>query len=87
MRVSKDRLKKYKEVLKFEIPRRTRSQARWDSSSDNGSRSVLTYPTKEQLTNNHNLRGSVTITESDLLRLEPGEFMNDSLVDFYLRYF
>ena len=35
------------------------------------------------------LRGaslSVTITNADLNRLQPNEFLNDTLIEFYLRY-
>lgn len=31
-------------------------------------------------------KGSVSIYRSDLDVLEPGEFLNDSIIDFYLRY-
>jgi hypothetical protein len=34
----------------------------------------------------HNPRISLTITEYDYGRLSPGEYLNDTIVDFYLRY-
>ena len=39
----------------------------------------LTYPP-------HTTRGSVTVTYGDLHRLEPNEFLNDTLIEFYLLY-
>ena len=82
MRMEQGDLQKLKKILNFEIPRQTRSQSRRDKSTNEN---VLIYPSKKQLINSSNLRGSVTITENDLARLEPGKYMNDTLVDFYLK--
>ena len=42
-----------------------------------GERSVLVWPPG---------RGAITITEADMDRLRPGEFLNDVIINFYLRW-
>jgi Ulp1 family protease len=39
--------------------------------------SILVYP--------QGLPGAVNITKADLKRLEPGEFLNDTLIEFGLK--
>ncbi len=39
---------------------------------------VLVYPPKKN--------DAISITEGDMLRLLPSEFLNDNLIDFYLKY-
>jgi sentrin-specific protease 7 len=36
--------------------------------------------------NKPGFHGKITITQADLDALEPGEFLNDNIIDFYLRY-
>lgn len=31
-------------------------------------------------------KGRISVTQEDLACLEPGEFLNDVIIDFYLRY-
>lgn len=42
------------------------------------SRSILVYPP--------NGPGAVHVTNGDLMRLEPGEFLNDTLIELGLKY-
>eukprot|EP00742_Colponemidia_sp_Colp-10_P010426 GILJ01011449.1.p1 GENE.GILJ01011449.1~~GILJ01011449.1.p1 ORF type:complete len:1212 (-),score=190.55 GILJ01011449.1:102-3737(-) len=46
---------------------------------ENPNRVLLVYPQKA-------IRGAVSITVSDIRRLRAGEFLNDSIIDFYLKY-
>ena len=40
--------------------------------------SILVYPPKA--------KGAITITRADMARLEPNEFLNDVIINFYLKY-
>lgn len=46
-------------------------------TADSGTR-ILVYP--------QGVPGKVNITKADVARLEPGEFLNDSLIEFGLKY-
>ena len=76
------------DCMHFAPPRATRSRTRssHEALQEDTKEVLFSYPTKEDFDKDPNLKGgSVTITLSDLERLVPDEFMNDSLVDFYLR--
>jgi Ulp1 family protease len=45
---------------------------------------LLTYPYGES--GEQKNAGKISITYGDIARLAPGEFLNDSIIDFYLRY-
>ncbi|XP_065184433.1 uncharacterized protein LOC135815120 isoform X2 [Sycon ciliatum] len=46
---------------------------------DDNPRELLTYPPLPQT-------GGITVTSNDLLCLQPQEFLNDIIIDFYLKY-
>lgn len=43
---------------------------------------LLTYPYEDSESSN----GKISVTHGDIARLAPGEFLNDNIIDFYLRY-
>jgi len=49
---------------------------------------VLTYPSKtfSNTSNGAKTRGAVSLSERDIQRLEPFHFLNDTIIDFYLKY-
>jgi hypothetical protein len=59
---------------------RLRARGRGEGDSSRDSDVVLVYPMES------GVRDAITIHHCDLLRAEPGEFLNDSLVDFYLKF-
>jgi len=60
--------------------RRSSSRAFYHEQRVLGSAEILVYPKKDRS------HGAVTLTMSDVLRLQPGVYLNDNLLDFYLQY-
>ena len=48
---------------------------------------ILTYPSKAfaSLPKGAKSRGAVTLSNRDIQRLEPFHFLNDTIIDFYLK--
>jgi len=49
-----------------------------------GDKIILIYPDSD--CKNGGKYGAVALTVSDLFRLQPHVYLNDNLIDFYLRY-
>jgi len=60
--------------------RRSSSRAFYHEQRALGSSEILVYPKKDRS------HGAVTLTMSDVSRLQPGVYLNDNLLDFYLQY-
>lgn len=74
-----DLLKGYSEEVAEVIERSKRSTKVVSEIVPERSRIILQYPP--------NSRGCITIFTNDFLDLKPGTYLNDAIIDFYLKYF
>jgi len=74
---------KSKKYLKFhglKVHKVKRRGSLCEAPQIDGEEEILVYPGQETS------RGAVTLTMNDVRRLQPGVYLNDNLLDFYLQY-